>query len=50
MATWNYDNVVITQKGSEALSKVQVGVGKLTVSRVVTGGGFVDSSQLKKQT
>ena len=50
MATWNYDNVVITQKGSEALSKVQVGVGKLTVSKVVTGGGFVDSSQLNKQT
>lgn len=50
MATWNYDNVLITLKGSEALSKVQMGVGKLTVSRVVTGAGFVSPSQLIKQT
>lgn len=50
MATWNYDNVVITQKGSEALSKVQMGVGKLTVSKVVTGAGFVSPSKLVEQT
>ena len=50
MATWNYDNVVITQKGNEALSKVQMGVGKLTVSKVVTGAGFVSPSKLLEQT
>lgn len=50
MATWNPDNVVLTQKGSEVLSKVQAGVGKLTVSRVVSGGGYVSPAQLFRQT
>ena len=50
MATWNPDNVVLTQKGQEILSKVQAGVGKITVSKVVTGGGYVSPSQLYKQT
>lgn len=49
MATWNPDNVVLTQKGQEILSKVQAGVGKITVSKVVTGGGYVSPSQLYKQ-
>lgn len=50
MATWNPDNVVLTQKGQEILSKVQAGVGKITVSKVVTGGGYVSPSLLYKQT
>lgn len=50
MATWNPDNVVLTQKGNEVLSKVQAGVGKLTVSRVVSGGGYVSPAQLYRQT
>lgn len=50
MATWNPDNVVLTLKGQEILSKVQAGVGKITVSKVVTGGGYVSASQLYKQT
>lgn len=39
MATWNKNNVVITTKGLEVLSKVQSGVGKIIVSRIVVGSG-----------
>lgn len=46
MATWNPDNVVLTNKGNEVLSKVQAGVGGLTVTRIVTGGTIIPYSQL----
>lgn len=50
MATWSPDNVVVTQQGNAVLSKVQAGVGKLTVSKVVCGGGYVSPSALYNQT
>ena len=50
MATWNKDNVVITQKGLEILSKVQAGIGSIEVTKIVTGGGYVSPSLLYKQT
>lgn len=50
MAIWNSDNVVLTATGSEILSKVKAGIGSITVSRVVTGAGFVSPSLLYKQT
>ena len=50
MATWNTDNIVLTQKGSEILSKVQSGIGKITVSKIVSGAGYVSPSLLYKQT
>ena len=46
MATWNSDNIIITKKGEEVLSKVLAGIGKLTISRVVTGAGYVSPSKL----
>lgn len=50
MATWNPDDYMLTLKGEEVLSKVLVGIDKLTISRIVTGAGFVSSSQLYRQT
>lgn len=50
MAVWSPENIIVTDKGKEVLSKVQAGVGKLTVSRIVTGGGYVTPSQLHNQT
>lgn len=50
MATWNSDNIIITKKGEEVLSKVIAGVGKLTISRVVTGADYVSPSKLYSQT
>lgn len=50
MATWNSDNIVITKKGEEVLSKVIAGIGKLTISRVVTGADYVSPSKLYSQT
>lgn len=50
MATWNSDNIIITKKGEEVLSKVLAGIGKLTISRVVTGAGYVSPSKLYSQT
>lgn len=46
MAIWNPDNVILTNKGQEVLSKVQAGVGKLTVTRIVTGSVAIPYSQL----
>lgn len=46
MAIWNPDNVILTNKGQEVLSKVQAGVGKLTVTRIVTGGAIIPYAQL----
>lgn len=48
MATWNKENIVITQAGEALLSKVIVGDGKLTISRIVTGAGYVSPAALYK--
>lgn len=50
MATWNSDNIILTKLGEQVLSKVQSGVGKLTVSRIVSGAGHVSHAQLYTQT
>lgn len=50
MAKWSSENILLTQKGRELLSKVQSGVGKLTITRVLTGAGRVDPSALYNQT
>lgn len=49
MATWKPENVLLTLKGNEALSKVLAGQGKLTVTRIVTGAGYVPPSTLYNQ-
>lgn len=49
MATWKTENVLLTLKGNEALSKVLAGQGKLTVTRIVTGAGYVPPSTLYNQ-
>lgn len=49
MATWKPENVLLTLKGNEALSKVLAGQGKLTVTRIVTGAGYVAPSTLYNQ-
>lgn len=50
MALWNSNNVVVTQKGYELLSKLQNGSSTMTITRVVTGSGRVSPSLLYKQT
>ena len=44
MATWSSGNIVLTDKGREILSKVQFGIGSITVSKVVTSKERTDSS------
>ena len=50
MAKWSTNNILLTLTGREVLSKVQAGVGKLEVSRIVTGSGRVSPAQLYNQT
>jgi len=50
MAVWSSNNIMLTQKGQELLSKVQAGVGQLTITKVVTGSGRVAASNLFTQT
>lgn len=50
MAVWKVENSLLTDKGVEVLSKVQAGIGNITVSRVVSGSGKVPESQLYSQT
>ena len=50
MAVWSSNNIMLTQKGQELLSKVQAGIGQLTITRVVTGSGRVSTSSLFTQT
>ena len=50
MAVWSSNNIMLTQKGQELLSKVQAGVGQLTITKVVTGSGRVSASSLFTQT
>ena len=48
MALWKSENCLLTLKGEEILNKVSMGVGKLTITRIVTGGSYVPTSQLYK--
>ena len=50
MATWSSDNVILTEIGQQILSKVQAGVGAITVTRIVTGGTIIPYAQLYKAT
>lgn len=50
MAIWNPDNILLTRTGEEILSKVQAGIGKITVNRIVTGSQAVAYAQLYNQT
>lgn len=50
MATWSPDNVILTEIGQQILSKVQAGVGAITVTRIVTGGTIIPYAQLYKAT
>lgn len=50
MATWSPDNVILTEIGRQILSKVQAGVGAITVTRIVTGGTIIPYAQLYKAT
>lgn len=50
MATWSSSNIKLTQKGQELLSKVQMGVGTLTITKVMTGAGRVADADLFTQT
>lgn len=50
MATWRSENFMLTMTGREILSKIQAGIGALTISRIVTGGGYVAASRLYEQT
>lgn len=50
MATWSPDNVILTEKGQQILSKVQAGVGAIKVTRIVTGGTIIPYAQLYKAT
>ena len=46
MANWSPENIMLTKKGQELLSKVQAGVGQLTITRVTTGSTRVNNSNL----
>lgn len=50
MATWSPDNFVITNEGEKVLSSVIIGIDRLTITRIVTGAGYVAPSALYKQT
>lgn len=50
MATWNPANVVLTDVGSEILSKLQIGEGSIEVTRIVVGGTSVPYSELHTLT
>lgn len=50
MAIWNSANALVTKEGAKLLSQIQAGIGKLTISRIVTGGGYVPPARLYDQT
>jgi hypothetical protein len=50
MATWDSNNVKITTKGVSLLSKVQLGICPLTITKVQAGSGFVAPENLATQT
>lgn len=50
MAKWSPQNVLVTQLGREALSKVQLGIGSLTITKIVSSKGYVPESSLYVQT
>ena len=50
MATWRAENSILTMQGVEILNKLNLGQGKITISRIVAGSGRVYESALYKQT
>lgn len=50
MAKWDNDNIILTAVGEEILAKVAAGIGKITVTRVVSGSSSVTPSRLSKLT
>ena len=50
MAEWSSRNIMLTTKGAAAISKVQSGIGKLTITRVVASEQYVPESTLRGLT
>lgn len=50
MATWKSENSLLTAKGEEILNKISLGIGTITISRIVAGDGRVSNSALHSQT
>ena len=46
MAVWNHENIVLTKKGSAALSKVQAGIGHITITRAVASATYTEPNNL----
>lgn len=47
MAVWSSQNIMLTTKGAAAISKVQSGIGKLTITKVVASEQYVPESTLR---
>lgn len=50
MAEWSSRNIMLTTKGASAISKVQSGSGKLTITKVVASEQYVSESTLREVT
>ena len=50
MAEWISRNIMLTTKGAAAISKVQSGIGKLTITKVVASEQYVPESTLRGVT
>lgn len=50
MADWSSRNIMLTTKGAAAISKVQSGSGKLTITKVVASEQYVSESTLREVT
>lgn len=50
MAEWSSRNIMLTTKGAAAISKVQSGMGKLTITKVVASEQYVPESTLREVT
>ena len=50
MAEWISQNIMLTTKGAAAISKVQSGIGKLTITKVVASEQYVPESTLRGVT
>ena len=50
MAIWESDSIVLTDNGQGILSKVQMGIGSLQITKVVTSSGRVPKANLKSLT
>ena len=49
MAVWLREHNRLTQQGKGILSKLQAGIGEMTITRIVAGGGYVSSFDLEDQ-